>query len=168
MASPEELFQKNIRLTTYFAKRWFKSFPEQWHEDVISEARIGLWKACKTFNPDKGFQFSTYASKLINNEIGMFFRKNNKNFGHDSLQRLLPDEEDITLEDVIGYEPDFDDDIACQIIMKEVGKFRVTSLVLQDLSQIEISKIINVSQAHVSKLFKAEKKKLIKKLQEAN
>jgi len=167
MESPEELFQKNIRLTYYFAKRWFPSVPEHYYEDIIAEASVGLWKACTTFNPQKGVHFATYASTIIYNQIGMFFRKNKKEFGHASLQQLLPGEEDITLEDVIGYEPNFDEDMDSQRIIKKVRKFRITSLMLQELTQTEIGNIIKCSQVHVSRLFKAEKKKLMKILQEA-
>lgn len=44
-------------------------------EDLFSIGLIGVVKAVNTFNPDKGFTFSTYATRIVRNEILMTFRK---------------------------------------------------------------------------------------------
>ena len=38
-------------------------------DDILSEARIGLWRAYKTYKPGKGAQFDTYAVRCMNNRI---------------------------------------------------------------------------------------------------
>lgn len=45
-------------------------------EDLFSIGLIGVVKAVNTFNPDKGFIFSAYATQIIRNEILMTLRKN--------------------------------------------------------------------------------------------
>lgn len=44
-------------------------------EDLFSIGLIGVVKAAKTFNPDKGVKFTSYATPIIRNEILMSFRK---------------------------------------------------------------------------------------------
>lgn len=39
------------------------------YEDIIQEGTVGLMKAVKGFNPNKGFRFSTYAQRWIRSEI---------------------------------------------------------------------------------------------------
>ena len=39
-------------------------------EDMAQEGRIGLLRAARTYKPDVGVSFSTYATKCIRNEIG--------------------------------------------------------------------------------------------------
>ncbi len=38
-------------------------------EDLYPTGLIGIVKAVNTFNPDKGFAFSTYATQIIRNEF---------------------------------------------------------------------------------------------------
>ena len=45
-----------------------------YNEDAISYAMEALWNAAKTFNPNAGIKFSTYASTCIYNGIMMYFR----------------------------------------------------------------------------------------------
>ena len=45
------------------------------YDDMFQTGCVGLIKAAKAFNPDKGYTFSTYAFPIIRNEILMSFRK---------------------------------------------------------------------------------------------
>lgn len=56
-------------------------------EDLLQEGYIGLWKACLTFDKDKGYQFSTYACKCIDSQIRTMLR----NIGTIRLPRYLKD-----------------------------------------------------------------------------
>ena len=73
----EVLIRHNLRLVAHIAKKYKNSNIEL--EDLISIGSIGLMKAIKTFSYDKGNNFSTYASRCIENEILMTFRSDKKN-----------------------------------------------------------------------------------------
>lgn len=47
-------------------------------EDVIQEAMIGLFKAIRSFNPEKNATFKTYAAYCINNQIVSAIKKANR------------------------------------------------------------------------------------------
>ena len=44
------------------------------HEDYYQLALIGLWKACQTYQPEKG-SFAHYAVRIMHNEIRAVLRK---------------------------------------------------------------------------------------------
>ena len=72
----EEMYLDNEKLVWYVLKRWFGECVGD--EDAQQEARIGLWRACKEFDKDRGLKFSTYAVKAIYNSVLLWFRKRRK------------------------------------------------------------------------------------------
>ena len=74
----EKLFNDNLKLAHYVLNEKFQGkntyFPGNDYDDLTQVAYIGLWKACITFKPDKKINFSTYAIKVIYNEILMLKR----------------------------------------------------------------------------------------------
>lgn len=46
--------------------------------EEFSDACLGLIHACENFNPDKGFEFSTYAFQCIKNEVAQGYRRRKK------------------------------------------------------------------------------------------
>ncbi len=71
-----ELVEHNLRLVAFIVKKQYPDSNEQ--EDLISIGVIGLIRAAETFNLEKKISFSTYASKCIDNQIKMHFRKTRK------------------------------------------------------------------------------------------
>ena len=73
-----KLIEHNLRLVAYIVN---KNYPEavrgcqQDADDLISIGTIGLIRAAETFDYTKGRRFSTYASRCIDNQIKMHFRK---------------------------------------------------------------------------------------------
>jgi len=163
---PVQQYQNNIKLTVYFAKRWFSTVPEQYHEELFAEARVALWTACKKFDPSRGFQFSTFASRIIINNLNIFYRNNHKNFNSEiSINIEVSGTEGIEFEDFLKYEHDFDSEITCNEIIKKIEKYRFLKLsVIEGLTQEYIGKAAGLSQAHVSRLMKLEKADLFEKL----
>jgi len=45
------------------------------YDDLQQIALIGIWQATQKFDPDKGFTFSTFASRVAINHIKMYFRR---------------------------------------------------------------------------------------------
>lgn len=70
------LIRKNMRLVAHMVKKYTSSDIET--EDMISIGTIGLIKAIKSYDIDKGSKFATYAAKCIDNEILMTLRSNRK------------------------------------------------------------------------------------------
>jgi len=63
----KKMIQSNLRLVISIAKRYSKlGVPIM---DLIEEGNLGLIKAVKKFNPDKGYRFSTYAAWWIKQYI---------------------------------------------------------------------------------------------------
>jgi len=104
--SPEEIEEyvlDNQRLVHYLIKR-FDVAPSD-YDDVAQIGMMGLIKAAQTFNRSKDIRFATYASRCINNEILMHFRRENRYVGNRSLDEPLnpdSDKEEITLGSIIA------------------------------------------------------------------
>jgi RNA polymerase primary sigma factor len=68
-------FNSNLRLVVSIAKRY--PVPEGMEQiDLIQEGNLGLDRAIRKFNPEKGFRFSTYATFWIRQNIGRAIEKN--------------------------------------------------------------------------------------------
>lgn len=82
--TPEKLYLENELLVFHVLK---SRFPDKlFDEDYQQVGRIGLWKACSSYNADIS-KFSTYACKCIHNEIVMEFRKNSTKYIQLSLNQ---------------------------------------------------------------------------------
>lgn len=63
----DKLIVHNLRLVAYIVK---KNYPDARDpDDLVSIGTLGLIRAAETFDFSKGNQFSTYASKCIDNAI---------------------------------------------------------------------------------------------------
>jgi len=65
------LVKHNLRLVVFIAKKYV-NYPD--NDELISIGTMGLIKAINSFDPDKGSQLATYASRCIENEILMTMR----------------------------------------------------------------------------------------------
>ena len=62
------LILNNLKLVHYQYNRKFSSLPIE-KEDIISIGILGLIKAADNYKESKGYSFTTYAIKCIDNEI---------------------------------------------------------------------------------------------------
>ena len=168
--APEELFNNNTRLAYKVLSKYRKTVSEaETFEDLKQEALLGLWQAANSFDESKGFAFSTYAFRVINNQILMYLRGINK---HDNVISLQTETgENIYLEDMIVDTKDCNLEIEDQIQLNEILKImnESNSLKMQVFKEIEImgkkqhevAKKLDIAQPHVSRL----RKKAIKEIQ---
>ena len=97
------LVERNLRLVAHIIKKYYTQAEEQ--EDLISIGTIGLIKAVNTFKADKGIRLATYASRCIENEILMDFRRTKKLQGEVSLNEAIETDGDgaeLSIGDVVG------------------------------------------------------------------
>jgi RNA polymerase sigma factor (sigma-70 family) len=94
-----ELFNANINLANRVAQKYYKT--KYWEfDEALQIARMGLWKACLIWDPDK-YRLSTLAYNIINRDF----------IDYDRQQKRQPDilfnlednvvTEDISLSDVL-------------------------------------------------------------------
>lgn len=93
----EQLFHKNIKLAHHVLHRNYPTFSQ--NEDIQQEALLGLWRACLTYDKNKG-NFSTYAGQCILNQIRYAMRSFAKQPETVSLSHPVG-EDGATLEDFI-------------------------------------------------------------------
>lgn len=162
----EHLVLDNQRLVHYLVQKLGVAPNSSDYEDIVSIGTIGLVKAAITFDTSKNITFATYASRCINNEIFMHYRKANKYANDISIDEPIGDDgegKELTLVDTIA---DPDSNFVEKIVDKEEfikvvgtvlncleGKHRIALLYLMaDVSQREIAEKLNISQSYVSRI----------------
>ena len=146
------LILNNLKLVHYQYNRKFSSLPIE-KEDIIS---IGILIDKK--KKKKGYTFSTYALKCIDNEILQGVKKN-KSLANINLEDIIY--EDISYADIISDNINIEEEYLYNEIVFNI-KDIISKLNEKDryiyelyfkslLSQKEIAKKTNISQAYVSR-----------------
>ena len=177
----EILAEHNIRLVLYEVTGRFKLVKYD-KKDLVSIGNIGLMKAITTFDTSKKVEFSTYATRCIDNEILMFLRKLKKEKS-DSLEETIIKNEDgdeLKIEDKISDGTDITEEYmrneTYKIIRQIVNGLpeRDKKIILLHFgfynnkihTQKEISDIMSISQSYVSRLITKIVKKLGQQLEQ--
>lgn len=170
-SAEEVLIRHNLRLAAHIAKKYKNSNIEL--EDLISIGSIGLMKAIKTFSYDKGNNFSTYASRCIENEILMTFRSDKKNVSAVYLDDVISIDKDgnnLSLFEILkdNSEP-IENQVENKIAYKKIEKIILTKLSSREReiivkryglcgevprTQIELAEEMNISRSYISRLEK--------------
>ena len=163
----ETLIRHNLRLVVHVAKKYYAQPSDQ--EDLISIGTIGLMKAVDTFDSTRKARFSTYASRCIENELRMHFRRERKSGTTVSLQETLEAGKDntaLTLSDVLqdGFcmedSCEQQDEARRRRQLIEGLPARERKLILlryglagqPPLTQLETAKLLQISRSYVSRL----------------
>jgi len=85
----KELVEENYGLIFSFLKKYNYS-----QEDWYDIAAIGLCKAAHSFNPEKGYKFSTYAYKIMRNAIAYELRST-------YAEKYIPEEAIVSYDNLI-------------------------------------------------------------------
>jgi len=178
----EKLIYHNIRLVLHEVTTRFKNVKYD-KRDLVSIGNVGLVKAIETFDTSRKVEFSTYATRCIDNEILMFLRKLNRYIDMDSLDRKINpgnDGNESKIEDIISDGTDIvkdyiDKETYC-IIRKAVKDLpdRDREIIMlyfgfyngKTYTQKEIADFFSVNQSYISKLITRILKWLGKKIEE--
>ena len=173
----DQFARDNYNLIYHFAKSYLKDKRYN-NDDVISAAQLGFVMAMNGFDPDKGFQFATYAAMVVGNELNMFVRnyKKTMRFGlMYSLDYEVPpvkgEGEGTALIEIIAAPEDksFDNSVTLELVDKELSKIserdrRVFLKFLDNKNQKDIAKEEGLSQSYVSRIITKVQKTLQKKV----
>ena len=174
-----KLIEHNLRLVAHIVKKYDTKLIDT--DDLISIGTIGLIKGVDTFSPNKNVKITTYCARCIENEILMYFRKNNKYSKDISINERVgydKDGNEIEIQDIIQVEnTDFCDDIDLKDNIKSLYKYinvltpREKEIIInrygidncEEKTQKTISKKLGISRSYVSRI---EKRALTKLLRE--
>ena len=178
-ASRNKLIEHNLRLVAHIIKKYYTASCDQ--DDLISIGTIGLIKGISSFNAGKGVRLATYASRCIENEILMYFRRQRKTAGDLPLSETLDTEEDsgsLSLMDVICVEDDMFEALSLKENCRRLRGVMAGTLSEREneivtlryglggaapMTQREAAKLCGISRSYVSRI----EKRALEKLREA-
>ena len=163
----EKIIRHNLRLVAHVAKKYYAQPGDQ--EDLISIGTIGLMKAVDTFDTTRKARFATYASRCIENELRMHFRRERRNRVVVSLQETLEagkEDSALTLSDVLQDGFCMEDACERQDEARRLRRLieglpaRERKLILlryglagqPPLTQLETAQLLQISRSYVSRL----------------
>ena len=179
IVSRNKLIEHNLRLVAHIVKKYDTKLVDS--DDLISIGTIVLIKGVDTFTPTKNVKITTYCARCIENEILMYFRKNNKYSKDISINEAVgfdKDGNEISIEDIIQVDSiDFESDIDLKDNIKALYKYmdvltpREKRIIIdrygldnkEEETQKTISKRLGISRSYVSRI---EKRALTKLLRE--
>ena len=182
--SRNKLIEHNLRLVAHIVKKYDKD--NKMTDDLISIGTIGLIKGVDTFQPNKNVRITTYCARCIENEILMYFRKNNKYNKDISINDSLGYDRDgnsIMIQDVLKMDDvNFCDDIELKDNIKLLYKYldvltpREREIInsrygldnSNSLTQKKISKRLGISRSYVSRIEKRALTKLYREFLKNN
>ena len=184
LTSRNKLIEHNLRLVAHIVKKYDKD--NKMTDDLISIGTIGLIKGVDTFQPNKNVRITTYCARCIENEILMYFRKNNKYNKDISINDSLGYDRDgnsIMIQDVLKMDDvNFCDDIELKDNIKLLYKYldvltpREREIInsrygldnSNSLTQKKISKRLGISRSYVSRIEKRALTKLYREFLKNN
>ena len=177
------LIERNLRLVAHVCKKYSNSKADQ--DDLISIGTIGLIKGINSFNPDKNIKLATYTARCIENEILMFMRASKKLKAEVYLNEPIGKDKDdnvVTLQEVLeNDEKNIEEVVDLKFKVKElyskmkyVLDNREQEIIVMRFgldgnkpkTQLEISKLLNISRSYVSRIETKAIKKLSEKIED--
>lgn len=177
----DKLIIHNLRLVAYIVNKKYPDAKDA--DDLVSIGTIGLIRAAETFDCSQNNRFSTYASRCIDNQIKMHFRK----MKHKQTELYIsePIESDaegnsLTIEDIISSDINVErlaelkidseklyrfiseelDEREREIICKRYGVADENGAVCRPMTQREIAKQLGISRSYISRIEKRALEKL--------
>lgn len=172
------LIERNLRLVAFIARRYENPPTAGVNiEDLISIGTLGLIKAVNTFRSDKNIKLATYASRCIENEILMYFRKvsGKQEVSLDEPLNTDWDGNELLLSDVLGSDDppvgqELEDAEERVALRRAVARLEPRERLIielrfglggrQEQTQSEVAELLGISQSYISRL----EKKILRKL----
>lgn len=166
----EELFNKNTNIAYKICQSYRVNYPNEF-EDIKQVALLGLWKACLNYDENRG-AISTYAYPIVKNHINIYVRGLRKHQNR-YISFSEPITDNLTVEDIIASEIDYEEDIVDRAYVAEVTKkipvvFTdereqfIFKEYINGYTQAQTAKKMNLSQPQISRLQKRVKSKIYK------
>lgn len=152
-----KLFEENQAMAYHCLNKIFPEFST--NRDYKQVALEGLWLACRKYDPDKGFRFSTFAYKVVENTIRRRLRDESKAIRHGVFFVSLEEPIDTTGR-TIGETlqvPDFSDescfnmDISYDLDKLSNQQRSMMAAYVEGKTQRDIAAQHGVSQSYVSR-----------------
>ena len=180
------LVEKHIKLCHMVALRYSKTYD---HDDAVSLCVIALVKAIQTFDTKKGYKFSSYAVRCMNNEMLMDIRKEKKHRQIVSFEEPIINrynDSKINVADTLAEDDNLDENMiqservrAVKIALKELKNFvseRDYTIFLMyhgfggyaPHSERSVAEKVGLSRSYISKIVRACNDYIITKLKEYN
>ena len=182
MQARAELIEHNLRLVAHIIKKYYTQGADQ--DDLISIGTIGLIKGISTYRPDKGVRLATYASRCVENEILMYFRREKKTASDVSLSDSIDTDKDgnsISLMDILSTDEDMFEDLSSRETRPRLTRYLTQCLTEREaeilamryglgggapLTQREAAAKLGISRSYVSRIEKKALQKLRKRFEE--
>ena len=109
LSARNKLFMQNQKLCFQITKKYMEYSD---YEDILSTSYVGLLKSIDSYDTTRGLTFATYAFRVIENEIGMHFRRDNKYNSHvvsrleETVDATLDENKTLTLVEVLQSDTD--------------------------------------------------------------
>lgn len=162
----KKLVEENIPLALHVAKRWIERTGMD-RDDAVSAAEYGLVKAARGFDPDRG-RFSTYAGRIMENEIRMELRKHSRRSREMHLEDPIEGTEGLKLKDMLADPRDcFELSEAVDELTKRSGLLTErerTAVMIRiehpEKSQAECGRMMGISQSLFSRYWIGARRKM--------
>lgn len=130
----EKLAKENIGLVYFTLKKMHLLYRK---DDLFDVGLIGLTDAINNFDENRGVKLSSFMYQCIKNRIRQFITMENtlkRQAEIISLNTIIGDDGEIELQDLIGYDPNYDEEIIKKEMLEKINK----RLSLLPKKQIEI------------------------------
>jgi RNA polymerase sporulation-specific sigma factor len=170
----EEVFNQYERLLHKLSCKWDRLYE---HDELFQTASIGLIKAYNSYDINKGYSFSTYLGRVVNNEILMFNRRSRKYINMESTEKVVcidKDNNELVLMDLLADETNYEGlvldsvdkeklPLKIRTLLNSLDKREkdiITCIFFQGLKQQEVSKKLGLAQSYVSRIMQRGLKKM--------
>lgn len=161
----QQLVEDNLAFAPFMANK-LRNQSIMEYEDLIATCMEGLARAAKTFDPDKGVRFTSYASIVIPHWLEHQQRRLRKRYGREFLlEDIMQSENDFHWEEKLSnQEMPLDETILDSIYAEQALKTFIPTLTPKEqtivnlftinphITQIEIGEELGVSQAQISRI----------------